>query len=142
MRCDLIWCSTVTLIAKSEVLPRHFIATFGPIYKLLKPLLLQVKPVMTLVENVESLRNNYVFNPLNDGDKMGLYSNSAVSCLVFVIFCAWYLLFFYNLVSSKIFSRMGHPSSRCACAYVHVCIHVISFPPVLSYLILSSLSSL
>ena len=76
----IIWMCfrTIQLLGKSQTLFRHFVDSFGPLTKLLKPLLLQLKPALNLAENVEVLRSSYFLNPINEGDKMGMPSAATV----------------------------------------------------------------
>lgn len=78
------------MFAKTDQLVRHFIDTFGPIIKHIRPILLQVKPALSFAENCETLRNSYFFNPIYEGAKMGMPATGTVCCQIqfdIALFC-------------------------------------------------------
>ena len=70
-------------MARSDNLNRHFIDAFGSLTKQLKPLLLQVKAALLYAENVDTMRNNHILNPMYDGNEMGRPSHTNVSNITY-----------------------------------------------------------
>ena len=51
-------------------LSRHLIDLFSSSLVFVKPILLQLKDTITVADTVEKMRNEYLLNPINEGDHM------------------------------------------------------------------------
>lgn len=70
------------LITDCADVTRHFIDFFAPSLVFIKPILLQLKESIQIMDQCEDLRKSYLLNPINEGDAMGLPANRPVSYIV------------------------------------------------------------
>ena len=58
------------LLSDTADLNRHLIDLFSSSLVFVKPILLQLKDTIAVADNVEKMRNDYLLNPINEGDHM------------------------------------------------------------------------
>lgn len=67
------------MLADCAELSRHFIDFFTPSLVFIKPILLQLKDSVSLMDHCETLRKDYVLNPINEAENMSLPTLKLVS---------------------------------------------------------------